>query len=91
MKKFLIFLFLACAVIICGCSRNDYDPARPPDVIEGQEKDSPLELEIPEPYPPDVTLTFAGCGDNIMYNGTIRDAESVAVEGGRKYNFDFLR
>lgn len=87
MKKFLIFLLLACAVIICGCSRNDYDPARPPEVIEGQEKDSPLELEIPEPYPPDVTLTFAGCGDNIMYNGTIRDAKSLAVEGGRKYNF----
>ena len=31
--------------------------------------------------------SFVGCGDNIVYFGTYRDAQSMAVAGGRKYNF----
>lgn len=33
------------------------------------------------------TLSFLGCGDNIIYFGTYRDAKSQAVSGGRPYNF----
>ena len=32
-------------------------------------------------------ITFVGAGDNIIYYGTVRDAQSMAVPGGRKYNF----
>jgi len=33
------------------------------------------------------TLSFLGCGDNIIYFGTYRDAKSCAIAGGRPYNF----
>ena len=33
------------------------------------------------------TLSFLGCGDNIIYYGTYRDAASQATPGGRTYNF----
>ena len=33
------------------------------------------------------TVSFVGCGDNIIYVGNIRDAEHNAIEGGRQYNF----
>ncbi len=32
-------------------------------------------------------LSFVGAGDNIVYFGNVRDAASLAVSGGRKYNF----
>ena len=32
-------------------------------------------------------ISFIGAGDNIVYYGTSRDAESLAVSGGRRYNF----
>lgn len=42
---------------------------------------------IPEPEPVVERVSFAGCGDNIIYAGNTRDAKSLAVEGGREYNF----
>ena len=38
---------------------------------------------------PDVkkTVSFVGCGDNIVYYGTYRDAKAQAISGGREYNF----
>ncbi|MBQ8208630.1 MAG: CapA family protein [Clostridia bacterium] len=87
MKKISIILLLAAMLLICGCSGSVYDPTLSPKAIDTEAKHAGLEVSIPEPYPPDVTLTFAGCGDNIMYNGNFRDAKSVALEGGRKYNF----
>ena len=32
-------------------------------------------------------VSFVGCGDNITYEGNIKDALYNAVDGGRKYNF----
>ncbi|MBR5586813.1 MAG: CapA family protein [Clostridia bacterium] len=32
-------------------------------------------------------VSFLGCGDNITYQGNIKDALSEALPGGRKYNF----
>lgn len=32
-------------------------------------------------------VSFIGVGDNIVYAGTVRDAKSQAVQGGRTYNF----
>lgn len=50
------------------------------------------EFDKPSPQPetqPIVTksISFLGCGDNIVYLGTVRDAARQAVAGGRKYNF----
>ena len=32
-------------------------------------------------------LSFLGCGDNIIYKGTVKEAAANAEKGGRKYNF----
>lgn len=32
-------------------------------------------------------VSFVGCGDNIIYLGNTRDAKSLAISGGRTYNF----
>jgi len=32
-------------------------------------------------------ISFLAVGDNIIYNGTTRDAKGMAVEGGRAYNY----
>lgn len=87
MKK-ISFLLLLCAVILLfGCSNSNYDPLTKPIPISVEDIHSPLCVSVPEPYPPDVTLSFAGCGDNIMYYGNLRDAKKSAIEGSREYNF----
>lgn len=49
---------------------------------------SEIETEAPEKKPPETyTLSFVGCGDNIVYYGNVRDAKAAAVPGGRTYNF----
>ncbi len=40
------------------------------------------------PPEPDVrTASFIGAGDNLIFYGNVRDAQSCAVAGGRTYNF----
>ncbi|MDD6800087.1 MAG: CapA family protein [Firmicutes bacterium] len=54
------------------------------------ETDSPVSPDTPvtEPHDPVITkISFLGAGDNIVYYGNVRDAQSKAVSGGRKYNF----
>ncbi len=88
MKKILLFiLILSMAFSITGCSSGIYDPIHKPKAIQNEGVNSTIKIDFPEPYPPDVTLTFAGCGDNIMYKGNMNDAKKSAVTGGRKYNF----
>ena len=33
------------------------------------------------------TVSFVGCGDNIIYAGNIKDARAKALPGGRQFNF----
>lgn len=87
MKKLSILLLFALLLVLCGCSGGDYDPTRAPSVLDAEDAHEKLEVFFKEPYPPDVTISFAGCGDNIMYNGNLRDAKNIATEGGREYNF----
>jgi len=53
------------------------------------ESETEKETEIQTEPPEDVITkaSFVGCGDNIVYYGTYRDAKSMAVSGGRAYNF----
>ena len=32
-------------------------------------------------------VSFLGCGDNIIYKGTVKEAAANAEKGGREYNF----
>ncbi len=88
MKKSLFWVaaLLLVLLFVSGCAGN-YDPTETPNVLSGSPKAEALPQEVKEPYPPDITLKFAACGDNIIYTGTMRDAKSLALEGGRKYNF----
>ena len=86
MKKLFVFLFLT-ALVLTGCADSRYDPVKVPDAIVTDTAEETATADIEEPYPPDVTLKFAACGDNIMYTGTNRDAKSLAVSGGREYNY----
>ena len=84
-KLSLLILALVCALILCACSNEAVsDGARetiePPDVPT-----SPVQPE--EPKDLDTRISFVAVGDMISYTGTIRDAKSCAVEGGRAYNF----
>ncbi|MBS7297571.1 MAG: CapA family protein [Eubacteriales bacterium] len=48
----------------------------------------PIKAPTPEPEEPVTTkVSFVGCGDNIIYKGNVMDAKSLAVDGGREYNF----
>ena len=47
---------------------------------------APDTTEEPEPITESV-VSFAACGDNILYRPAIWEAADRAVEGGRKYNF----
>ena len=87
MKKTTLLFLLLFLISLCSCG-GEY-AGDGVETLKPHIKDTALELELKEPLPPDVRLTFAGCGDNIAYNGTIRDAKkcAVAVEGGREYNF----
>ncbi len=85
MKKIIIALLLS-LIFLCGCGYSG-DVNRIPITLDEEGKHEILDISFPEPYPADVTLRFAGCGDNIMYNGSNRDAKKCAVEGGREYNY----
>ena len=60
---------------------------------DNSESESETEREtetepVTEPVEDVITkASFVGCGDNIIYYGTYRDAKSQAVSGGRAYNF----
>lgn len=87
MKKLSIVLILIALLLICGCKESEHSPLTAPKSLMCDAVHSSLELTLEEPLPPDVTLSFAGCGDNIMYYGNYRDAKSIAIAGGRTYNF----
>ena len=76
----LCFLLLLCA---CGAKKEAPEETEEESKIAAQEETLPEE----EPAPLIRTVSFIGCGDNIVYTGTNRDAKANAVPGGREYNF----
>lgn len=62
------------------------DATRPPEYQNQPESDNGGNETVPPADAPVTTITFAGCGDNIIYQGTIWEALAQA-NGGRAYNF----
>lgn len=79
-------LLLCCfAISVVSCS---YDKEIP--FLEEHETLPRLEAEqeqISEEKVEYKKISFIGAGDNIVYYGTVRDAASLSVSGGRKHNF----
>ena len=87
MKKISFLLIaLLCSLLLIGCAREGYGPSDPPENLPA-ESGAHIEVSVPEPLPEDAVISFAACGDNIMYYGNNRDAKKCAIEGGREYNY----
>ncbi|MBR6651175.1 MAG: CapA family protein [Clostridia bacterium] len=101
MKKIITaILFTIIVLTLTSCmirpldetSDNETKPtiAETDDITETEtETETEVETEVlTEPVEDVVTkASFIGCGDNIIYYGTYRDAKSQAFAGGRTYNF----
>ncbi len=86
--KSFVLLCLLLTLVLSSCSDSGYDPTRTAETVAQAEDKIGEHLQaIEEPTPPDTTISFAACGDNIMYYGTIRDGKKCAYEGGREHNF----
>lgn len=75
-----------CISGITGENTTDATTAAEPSVTV-PETTLPPETTAPIPVIEDVIVSFAACGDNILYRPAIWEAADRAVEGGRKYNF----
>lgn len=86
MKRIILTLFLivlCCTMLGCAYEKQlhflETNESLP--VLHADKEDTPEEkIEYKK-------ITFLGAGDNIIYFGTVRDAQKLAVQGGRKYNF----
>ena len=63
---------------------NTTDPTFEP---VGTESETEVETETEPVELPVTKATFVGCGDNIVYTGTLWEATAHAYAGGREYNF----
>ena len=81
-------LFLATILLFTGCAFRSTDNAETTAPVANITSEAASDTTTPEPEE-DITrtLSFLGCGDNIIYFGTYRDAKSKAIAGGRSYNF----
>ena len=87
MAAVLLFLFAGCG------SRDDasslesliFDSIVTESETETEPATEPPETEPPEP--PTVTASFIGCGDNIVYAGTLWEAMAQADGTDRAYDF----
>lgn len=101
MKKIIsAILVIIMTVGLASCAIRPIDGELPketkPTVAETEpvteaesESETEKETEAETEKKEDVVTkaSFVGCGDNIIYYGTYRDAKSQAVSGGRAYNF----
>lgn len=80
----LVFSLTSCDKTPSGVESDgtDTDIGYSIDLVPETEK---AETEYEEPVVS--TVSFLGAGDNIIYYGNVRDAASLAYEGGRQYNF----
>lgn len=89
MRKILLTLFamLFCFLLVsCKYDREVpfLDPQGEVSTLETDVSQVAQKTEDKVEY---TKISFLGAGDNIVYFGTVRDAGSMAIPGGRKYNF----
>ncbi len=92
-----IFLMVTVITGLCACSlrpaNGDNEWLTAPTVnttseINAEKQTTPETEAQTEPAPDVISkASFVGCGDNIIYFGTYRDAKAQAYAGGREYNF----
>ncbi len=96
MKIRITALLLLTLTVLSSCSLRpaNSSPRDTSSVIDTvpADRDSSAETDpaATVPAPEDEAesrASFIGCGDNIIYFGTYRDAASKAYSGGRQYNF----
>ncbi len=93
MKKFIsVLIVLSALVTLSSCRWSDEDPNVFDTIdfssIESESETAPVtETETEPPEPETFTATFVGCGDNIVYQGTLWEASAQAYLGNRTYNF----
>lgn len=85
MKKLICLLLLAVCLCLVGCKYEGEMPfLEAPDTVPSLETEAE---QTPEEKVEYKKISFLGAGDNIIYFGTVRDAQKMAVSGGRAYNF----
>ncbi len=99
MKKIISAILVIIMVLLSSCMVRPLDEEKAketkPVIAETEPATEPeetvieTETEAETEKKEDVVTkaSFVGCGDNIVYFGTYRDAKSQAVSGGREYNF----
>ena len=96
MKRKIFLLIFAITLILVSCANDtvtindttDFISEDVPqtDELTTAETDAVTENDTTIVFTPK-RISFLAAGDNIIYYGTVRDAQSMAVSGGRKYNF----
>lgn len=87
MKKILICIICLVCLLVTSCAYTDDIP-----YLEENEQQPSLQKDQ-DTFPGDKVeyeykkISFVGAGDNIVYFGTVRDAQRSGTLGGRKYNF----
>ena len=81
-KSFILILVVLC-LFLTSCARESDVTLTPTE----NSIDTTPHVITDEPSANIEIVSFLGVGDNIVYYGTVRDAQSKAVSGGRKYNF----
>lgn len=84
-SKFLLILLTLLSLLLVSCVFEGEMPFL--ETMESVPKLTEGSGDTPETNVEYKKLSFLGAGDNIVYYGTVRDAESMSVAGGRQYNF----
>ncbi|MBE6718630.1 MAG: CapA family protein [Ruminococcaceae bacterium] len=85
MKKTFFSILLILCLVLASCSNGNNV-----EFTEKNETQVPLTnniQEVPEEKVDYKKISFLGAGDNIVYFGTVRDAQRNGTPDGRKYNF----
>ncbi len=86
MKKRIFALLAACLLFCTSCLRQNGILGGDTEVTTNNSVTTEADTTVTEPEAKTESVSFLGCGDNIIYYGTWRDAKSQS-DGTREYNF----
>ena len=85
MKKRILCVIFAIMMLLSSCVSKGEKEESTTDILDNIQMDVTWETTEP-PVLETTSASFVGCGDNIIYYGTWRDAKSQS-DGTREYNF----